>query len=134
QRSLPPPMRSTDVKWPLILPPRNRPRQNRVPPQGGLPPCPAQEPGAHGPGARYFGRPKLRPEKSPRRRTTSRRCSGDCRRRRSFFPLEIVLAKIGCRRRGVCRLARRRSPERMGLTLGILEGQNFTRKNHHGVG
>ena len=22
----------------------------------------------------------------------------------------------------------------MGLTLGILEGQNFTRKNHHGVG
>ena len=32
-------------------------------------------------------------------------------------PLEIVLAKIGCRRRGVCRLARRRSPERMGLTL-----------------
>jgi hypothetical protein len=30
-------------------------------------------PGEHAPGARYFGRPKLRPEKSPRCRTTSRR-------------------------------------------------------------
>ena len=41
-------------------PPLNRPRPERVP-------------GAHALGARYFGRPKLRPEKSPRRRTTSRR-------------------------------------------------------------
>jgi hypothetical protein len=55
------------------VPARNRPRPDRVPPQGVFrPQCPAQGPGAHGPDARYFGSPKLHPEKSPRRRTTSR--------------------------------------------------------------
>jgi hypothetical protein len=49
---------------------RSIPRPDRVPPQGVFrPQCPAQGPGAHAFAARYFGRPKLRPEKSPRRRT-----------------------------------------------------------------
>jgi hypothetical protein len=51
-----------------------------VPAGGSVPHPPERVPGAHAFAARYFGRPKLRPEKSPRRRTTSRRCSGACRR------------------------------------------------------
>jgi hypothetical protein len=40
-------------------------------------------------------------------------------------PLEIVLARIGCRRRGCFdHSAQRRGPERMGLTLDILEGDS----------
>jgi hypothetical protein len=68
-----------------------------------------------------FGRPEFRPKKSPPRPTTARRCSGACLRR------------CARQRRTICP-AQRRGPERMGLTLDILEGQNFARKNHHGVG
>jgi hypothetical protein len=48
------------VKWPVILPPS----KSSSPGEGARSACA---------GARYFGRPKLRPDKSPRRRTTSRR-------------------------------------------------------------
>jgi hypothetical protein len=49
-------------------------------------------------------------------------------------PLEIVLARIGCRRRGCFdHSAQRRGPERMRLPLDILEGQNFARKNDHRI-
>jgi hypothetical protein len=45
-------------------------------------------------------------------------------------PLEIVLARNGCRRRGCFdHSAQRRGPERTGLTLDILEGQNFAGKS-----
>jgi hypothetical protein len=51
-----------------------------------------------------------------------------------FDPLEIVLAKIGLGRQVFYHTARSGCPERMRLALDILEGQNFARKNHHGVG
>jgi hypothetical protein len=40
----------------------------------------------------------------------------------------------GCRRGGLYHTPRSGCPERMRLPLDILEGQNFARKNHHGVG
>jgi hypothetical protein len=43
-----------------------------------LPHCPEQGPGGHAPGARCFGRPKLRLGKSLRRRTMSRQCAAAC--------------------------------------------------------
>jgi hypothetical protein len=53
--------------------PRNRPHQIGGAGGGSVTTPPERVPGEHAPGARYFGRPKPRPEKSPRRRTTSRR-------------------------------------------------------------
>jgi hypothetical protein len=61
--------------------PRNRPHQIGGAGGGSVTTPPERVPGEHAPGARYFGRPKPRPEKSPPRRSTSRRCIGASRRR-----------------------------------------------------
>jgi hypothetical protein len=119
--------------------PRNRPHRN-----GGVP-TPLSE---RGPKASSQVAPQLaavdardreRPSTVSVRRPSSGAASKSSSRDRVGADpvgrgLEIVLTKSGVPAGGLYHTPRSGCPERMRLPLDILEGQNFARKNHHGVG